>query len=79
MGDTQAAKHTREGRRGILLPQNGASDWLCHLPALPSAVGSIGIQPTADGPWRRLSEARLGPWAHPSGISREQLPIHETG
>ena len=44
--------------------------------SLPSAVGSIGIEPTADGPWRRLSGAqlgatRLGPWAHPSGASRE--------
>ena len=70
MGGRQVSKHTREGRRGILL--NGASGWLCRRPALPSAVGSIGIEPTADGPWRRLSGPQLGPWAHhPSGASRK--------
>ena len=56
---------------GHPLTKNGASGWLCRRPALPSAVGSIGIEPTADGPWRRLSGAQLGPWAHPSGTSRE--------
>ena len=76
MGGRQVSKHAREGRRGILLPRTvppagSAVGRLCRRPTLPSAVGSIGIEPTADGPWRRLSGAQLGPWTHPSGASRE--------
>ena len=68
----QASVETHKGgSTGHPLTKNGASGWLCRRPALPSAVGSIGIEPAADGPWRRLSGAQLGPWAHPSGASRE--------
>ena len=69
-GQTSVETH-KGGSTGHPLTKNGASGWLCRRPALPSAVGSIGIEPTADGPWRRLSGAQLGPWAHPSGTSRE--------
>ena len=69
-GQTSVETH-KGGSTGHPLTKNGASGWLCRRPALPSAVGSIGIEPTADGPWRRLSGAQLGPWAHPSGASRE--------
>ena len=57
----QASVETHKGgSTGHPLTKNGASGWLCRRPALPSAVGSIGIEPTADGPWRRLSGAQLG-------------------
>ena len=69
-GQTSVEPH-KGGSPGHPLTKNGASGWLCRRPALPSAVGSIGIEPTADGPWRRLSGGELGPWAHPSDTSRE--------
>ena len=70
-GGQASVEAHKGGSTGNSLTKNGASGWLCRRPALPSAVGSIGIEPTADGPWRRLSGAQLGPWAHPSGASRE--------
>ena len=70
-GGQASVEAHKGGTTGNSLTKNGASGWLCRRPALPSAVGSIGIEPTADGPWRRLSGAQLGPWAHPSGTSRE--------
>ena len=48
-GQTSVGTH-KGGSSGHPLTQNGASDWICRLPALTSAVGSIGIQPTADEP-----------------------------
>ena len=70
-GQTSVETH-KGGSTGHPLTKNGASGWLCRRPALPSAVGSIGIEPTADGPWRRLSGAQLGPWAHPSRPKSEK-------
>ena len=70
-GGQASVEAHKGGSTGNSLTKNGASGWLCRRPALPSAVGSIGIEPTADGPWRRLSGGELGPWAHPSGTSRE--------
>ena len=70
-GGQASVEAHKGGSTGNSLTKNGASGWLCRRPALPSAVGSIGIEPTADGPWRRLSGGELGPWAHPSDTSRE--------
>ena len=70
-GGQASVEAHKGGSAGNSLTKNGASGWLCRRPALPSAVGSIGIEPTADGPWRRLSGGGLGPWAHPSDTSRE--------
>ena len=70
-GGQASVEAHKGGSTGNSLTKNGASGWLCRRPALPSAVGSIGIEPTADGPWRRLSGGGLGPWAHPSDTSRE--------
>ena len=66
-GGQASVEAHKGGSTGNSLTKNGASGWLCRRPALPSAVGSIGIEPTADGPWRRLSEAQLGPWAQATG------------
>ena len=66
-GGQASVEAHKGGTTGNSLTKNGASGWLCRRPALPSAVGSIGIEPTADGPWRRLSGAQLGPWAQATG------------
>ena len=66
-GGQASVEAHKGGSTGNSLTKNGASGWLCRRPALPSAVGSIGIEPTADGPWRRLSGAQLGPWAQATG------------
>ena len=41
-GQASAEAHKGEST-GNSLTKNGASGWLCRRPALPSAVGSIGI------------------------------------
>ena len=66
-GGQASVEAHKGGTTGNSLTKNGASGWLCRRPALPSAVGSIGIEPTADGPWRRLSGAQLGPRAQATG------------
>ena len=49
----------------------------CLRLALPSAGSAVGGRldwhraDSRRGPWRRLSGGELGPWAHPSGTSRE--------